>query len=125
MSMHEPHEIWMEQCEGAETIRRRYGLQAAFDYVVGEKLLSFAFAAEQHPALARALPQFVSRVREMFAPEQIRTPLDRIEHQWKQQEAETAEDDDPFADSPATAAAKPRRFDTIKELLTMTRLGTS
>jgi hypothetical protein len=43
----------------------------------------------------------------------------------RQQEADTAEDDDPFADSPATVAAQSRQFDTIKELLTATRLGTS
>ena len=125
MSMHKPHEIWIEQCEAAETIRQRYGLQAAFDYVVGEKLLNFAFAAEQHPAFARALPQFVSRVREMFTPGQILAHLERIEHQRKQQEIEMAEDDDPFADNPATAAAQFRQFATIKELLTVTRLGTS
>ena len=88
-----------------------------------EKLPSFAFAAEQHPALARALPHFVSRVREMFAPGANSDAPGPDRASVEEQEAETAEDDDPFADSPATAAAKPRRFDTIKELLTMTRLG--
>ncbi len=125
MSMHEPHEIWIEQCEAAKTIRQRYGVQAAFDYIVGEKLLNFAFAAGQHPAFARALPQFVSRVREMFTPEQIRTHLERIEHQRKQREIDMADDDDPLADNPATAAAQSRQFGTIKELLTAPRLGTS
>ena len=28
------HEIWKEQCESAEDIKLRYGLKAAFDYVV-------------------------------------------------------------------------------------------
>ena len=26
MSMDKPHEIWIEQCEAAETIRERYGI---------------------------------------------------------------------------------------------------
>ena len=34
----------------------RYGLKAAFDYAVAEKLLNFAEAAAQHPEFARALP---------------------------------------------------------------------
>ena len=45
----------------------RYGLKAAFDYAVAEKLLNFAEAAAQHPEFARELPRFVSRVRQMFS----------------------------------------------------------
>jgi hypothetical protein len=30
------HEIWIEQCEAAEEIKLRYGLKAAFDYLVAE-----------------------------------------------------------------------------------------
>lgn len=57
------HEIWVEQCEAARTIKARYGLKAAFDYAVGEKLINFASAAYEHPAFARELPRFVSEVR--------------------------------------------------------------
>ena len=56
----------MEQCEAAEAIRLRYGAESAFDYVVGEKLLNFAEAAATNAEFAQALPQFVSRVRDMF-----------------------------------------------------------
>ena len=38
-------EVWIEQCEAAQTIRARFGLESAFDYLVGEKLLNFAEAA--------------------------------------------------------------------------------
>lgn len=58
-------QIWMEQCDAAEGIRVRYGLKAAFDYTVGEKLLHFAEAAARHPDFAREMPRFVSRVRRM------------------------------------------------------------
>ena len=32
------HKIWIEQCEATETIRERFGLQNALDYLIGEKL---------------------------------------------------------------------------------------
>jgi len=57
------HEIWIEQCDAAQAIRLRYGLKAAFDYVVAEKLLNFAEAAGHYPQFAQELPRFVSRVR--------------------------------------------------------------
>jgi len=65
------HEIWIEQCEAARTIKDRYGLKAAFDYLVGEKLLNFTEAASEHRAFAQELPRFVSEVRRMFTAEQI------------------------------------------------------
>ena len=33
------HEIWIEQCDAAQDIKLRYGLKAAFDYVVAEKVI--------------------------------------------------------------------------------------
>jgi hypothetical protein len=39
------HEIWIEQCDAAKNIKLRYGLKAAFDYLVAEKLLNYASAA--------------------------------------------------------------------------------
>jgi len=64
------HEIWIEQCEAAEEINLRYGLKAAFDYLVAEKLFNFADAAKTHPAFARELPQFVARLRGLFTVEE-------------------------------------------------------
>ena len=59
-------EVWIEQCEAAKTIRARFGLKAAFEYLVGEKLLNFAEAAANHGDFARELPRFVSEVRHLF-----------------------------------------------------------
>jgi hypothetical protein len=61
-------EIWIDQCDAAEGIKLRYGLQAALDYLVAEKLLRFAEVATRYPEYARELPRFVSRVREIFNP---------------------------------------------------------
>ena len=59
MNVRKAHNIWIEQCEAAQTIKARFGLTAAFDYLVGEKLMSFAIATSRHPDFARELPRFI------------------------------------------------------------------
>jgi hypothetical protein len=81
MNSREAHKIWIEQCEAAQTIRGRFGLKAAFDYIVGEKLLNFAEASFRHRAFAQELPRFVSEVRRMFTSEEIAAELTRIERE--------------------------------------------
>ena len=125
MSVQKPHKIWIEQCEAARTIRTRYGLKAAFDYLVGEKLINFVGAASEHPDFARELPGFISEVRRMFTPDEIETQLAEIERQRSQRDADPAEEDDPLAESPITTAEHVGQFMTVKELLTATTLGTS
>ena len=119
------HEIWIEQCEAARTIKDRYGLKAAFDYLVGEKLLNFTEAASEHRAFAQELPRFVSAVRLMFTAEEIAAQLARIEREQSEEDAAHEEDDDPLAESPMRKAARARQFAMIKELLTAPVLGTS
>jgi len=125
------HEIWIEQCDAAQEIKLRYGLKAALDYVVAEKLLNFADAAARHPEFARELPRFVARVRRMFTPEEIRNHLARIEREQREYDAEIEEGDELdeagelIRESPAAAAKRAQQFATIKELLTAAELGTS
>ena len=127
MSAGNHHQIWIEQCEAARTIRERFGLQAAFDYAVGEKLMNFASAASEHPAFARELPRFVSEVRRMFSADEIRSHLARLEREQTERDAENREtDEDEFHyESPASAAERVRQFASIKDLLTADTLGTS
>jgi len=127
VSANKHHEIWIEQCEAARTIRARYGLQAAFDYAVGEKLLNFASAAYEHRAFARELPRFVAEVRRMFSADGIRTHLAQLECEQSERYAEDCEidEDELPRESPARAAERVRQFATIKELLTAVTLGTS
>jgi len=122
------HKIWTEQCEATQDIKLRYGPQAAFDYVVAEKLLNFAEAAARRPEFARELPRFAARVRDLFTPEELETHIARIEHELMVHEAlspEIEEEDDPFRENPEAAAGRARQFSTIRELLTATQLGTS
>ncbi len=126
MSARKMHQIWIEQCDAARDIRLRFGLHAAFDYLVSEKLLNFASAAADHPEFARELPRFLSEVRRMFTPAEIRTHVARIEREQHEKDADAAEDNDElFQESPVIAAKRARQFDVIKELLTAPALGTS
>ena len=119
------HEVWIEQCKAARDIKLRYGFKAAFDYLVTEKLLSFAGAATDHPEFARELPRFVSEVRQMFTPEEIRSHIARVEREQREKHAVSEDDDELFRESPATIAEQSRQFTMIKELLTAPELGTS
>jgi len=66
------HRIWQEQCEATHTIRERFGVENALDYLIGEKLLNFAKAADQDPEFAAELPRFQAAVGEIFNPYELR-----------------------------------------------------
>jgi len=125
MNSSKAHKIWIEQCEAAHTIRARFGLKAAFDYLVGEKLINFADAASRHCDFAQELPQFISEVRRIFTSEEIGTHLTRIERERNQKDEDVLDEDDPPDEDPASIAERARQFMTIKELLTATTLVTS
>ena len=126
MSSRQLKAIWVEQCDAARDIRVRYGLSAALDYVVTEKLMNFASAAADHPEFARELPRFVSMVRSMFTPDELQTHIARVEREQRERAAAASEDDDElFPESPAAVAEQERGFAIIKELLTAQALGTS
>jgi hypothetical protein len=55
MNARKAHDIWSEQCEAAKTIKALFGLTAAFDYLIGEKLMIFCRCRLATPRLrARA-----------------------------------------------------------------------
>ena len=58
--------VWVQQCRATKAIKRRFGAKSALDYLVGEKLISFADAARAHPAFARELPKFLAAIRHTF-----------------------------------------------------------
>ena len=125
MNGRKAHDIWSEQCDAAQTIKVRFGLTAAFDYLVGEKLMNFVGAASQYPEFSRALPRFISEVRRMFSPDGITAQLAKIEQRQNEENDEILDEDDPLRESPAEAIERIREFALIKELLTSITLGTS
>jgi len=58
--------IWVEQFRATRGIRRRFGAKSALDYLIGEKLIRFAEAAEQHPEFAKELPRFLAAIWRTF-----------------------------------------------------------
>ena len=94
MNARKAHHIWIQQCEAAQTIKARFGLTAAFDYLVGEKLINFASAASTHPEFAPELPRFVSEVRRMFTPDEIAAHFAQIELALAEKDVEVADEDD-------------------------------
>jgi hypothetical protein len=124
MNVRKVHKIWIEQCDAAQTIKARFGLTAAFDYLVGEKLMSFASAASRHPDFARELPRFVSEVRRMFTPDEIGAQLAQIERSQDERNVDVLEED-LLREGPAAVAECVQQFMLVKELLTAPVLGTS
>jgi hypothetical protein len=121
-------DVWIEQCEAARWIREEHGLKSAFDYIVGEKLMTYAQTAVARPEFARDLPKFVAEIRQLFSVEEIREHLARIEREDREAaEAASGEEIDDFDDvaRPEDVAAQSERFAMMKELLTAERLGTA
>jgi hypothetical protein len=58
--------IWIEQCRAARAIKRRFGVKAALDYLVSEKLRMFEGAARHDAAFARELPRFLAAIWRVF-----------------------------------------------------------
>jgi hypothetical protein len=121
------HKIWIEQCEATETIRERFGLQNALDYLIGEKLFHFVAAAEQHPEFAAELPHFLNQIRRTFTAQQIHNYLGDLERAKFMSPIEADEDLDledeeaEFADypldNPILGAQELLRFARVKEML--------
>jgi hypothetical protein len=65
------HRIWIEQCRATRVIRRRFGVKNAMDYLLGEKLVEFAAAAECGPEFAQELPRFQAAVWSVFNPYEV------------------------------------------------------
>jgi hypothetical protein len=53
-------DIWKQQCVAARSVRVQHGTLSALDYLIGEKLLTYADTAVTRPEFARGLPRFVA-----------------------------------------------------------------
>ena len=119
--------LWKSQCGVTPTIRERFGLQAALDYLIAEKLLNFAEAAASRPDFAHELPMFVAHVRLVFTPEEIKVHLSALIAQLEEAaraEAEVREDEFDRI-SPEDPAARLQRLRVIQQLLEVEQLGTA
>jgi hypothetical protein len=78
MAKIEFHKIWIEQCQGAEDVKERYGVERALGYLIGEKLLNFIDIADTKPEWAEELPKFVAKIKEIFQPWEINAYLENV-----------------------------------------------
>jgi hypothetical protein len=58
--------IWVKQCKATKGIKRRYGAKSALDYLIGEKLMTFADEADERAEFARELPRFLAAIWQVF-----------------------------------------------------------
>jgi hypothetical protein len=114
--------IWAEQCAAAVGIRERYGVEAAADYLIGEKLPMFAEAAATRPAFARELPSFVGEARRLFSRAEIAAGLARLEAAVARVEHHDDADEDIF-DTPEQRAARRERIEMLRMVLLSEQLG--
>ena len=128
MTAHRFQDIWKEQCEAARRVRDQHGVVSALDYLIGEKLMTYAGTAVTHPEFARELPRFVAEVRRIFEPTEISLYVDHLERMAAQEEESLSAmhvDDDVMVETPAQRAAARHRLSRLKELLTLNVLGTA
>ena len=121
-------DIWKDQCEAARGVREQHGVVSALDYLIGEKLMTYAETAVRRPEFAREMPRFVAEIRSIFSVEEIRLYLEHLVRMDAQEEeafsAEVA-DDDVTIETPEQRAARRARLARLKELLTASVLGTA
>lgn len=76
--MREFHKIWVDQCDAARDIRKAFGLEKALGYLIGEKFLNFLRVADQDPAFAGEVLEFIEEIRQIFDQTEIRAYLDEV-----------------------------------------------
>jgi hypothetical protein len=76
--MVESQKAGIEWCEAARDIREQFGLDKALACLIGEKFLNFLEASDQDVDFAAEVPGFVSEIRKMFAPPELRTYLEEV-----------------------------------------------
>jgi hypothetical protein len=144
------HMIWRDQIAAVSAIRQKHGEEAAFDYIVDEKLMNFAEAAEERPAFARELPRFVAAIRKAFEPDTMQSGLQRLTRYLEEDKAgaadmlrekqgnptndngdENRDIDDDFEDAEMlerriqSLSERQRRFGFLRDLLLSEQLGTA
>jgi len=119
-------DISKDQCEAARGVREKHGVISALEYLIGDKLMTYAETAVGRPEFARELPRFVAEIRSIFSAEEIRLYLQHLERTAAQEEEALAADpahDDFIVETPEQRTAGRARLAWLKELLTASVLG--
>ena len=117
------HKIWIEQCEAARGIKEAWGSHKALGYLIGEKLMDFMRASDQHPEFAAELPGFIEEIKTIFEPWEIRGYLEGVRrvgplaHVSTDEEYETLRDAGAIEEDVVGAAQDVILLDQIGKLL--------
>jgi hypothetical protein len=125
---HRFQDVWKEQCAAARRVREQHGVLSALDYLIDEKLMTYAETAARRAEFARELPSFFAEIRSIFSPEEIRLYLEHLERIDSQEEEALAAErgnDDLTIETPEERTARKQRLTWLKELLTANILGTA
>lgn len=117
MTERHSHEIWRDQCDAARDIRNRFGADSALEYLIGEKLMNFAEAAETRPEFVGELPAFAREIRSIFSVRELEAFFDNAQRAGP----DVAEEEDVEDDEPESAAE--RLFLVQREKAAQDRLG--
>jgi hypothetical protein len=74
--------VWVKQCRATRRIKKQFGVKSALDYLLGEKLLNFAEAADDRAEFAAELPRFQAEVWNVFNPYELAGYLTTLKP-WK------------------------------------------
>ena len=121
-------DIWKDQCAAAEDIAAAHGKVNALDYLIGEKLDSYAETAATRPEFARELPQFVAEVRRIFSTDDIAAYFEAIEEDAgiPNMGPDAAElEESGLLMSVAAKQARIKRLQVLKAMLLAGTLGTA
>jgi len=80
MTFKTPKNLWQDYSDAAIAIRERFGSNAAIDYLLGEKLMTFAQTGETEPAFLAELPAFADRIRSLFSAADMENYFVRADH---------------------------------------------
>jgi hypothetical protein len=58
--------VCVQECRAARRIKKRFGVESALDYLLGEKLLTFAKTADCRSEFAAEFPRFQAEVWSVF-----------------------------------------------------------
>jgi hypothetical protein len=121
-------DIWKDQCEAAAGIAAAHGKVQALDYLIGEKLDTYAQTAATRPEFARELPRFVAEVRRIFSRGDIAAYFEAIEEDAgiPNTGPDAAElEESGLLMSVADKKARIRRLQGLKAMLLAETLGTA
>jgi len=116
-------DTWTDQCEAAENICERFGLEKGIGYLVGEKFLNAIRAAPRHPEVAAELPAFAARIREIIDPQELRrwfTTVRRVGplgHAASEEQFQTFVAAGAVEENPVTSAEEILALERARELL--------